>query len=113
MKRILTTTQKHYIAETFFKLESYAGWKAIAFYLLGTGECVVAGDNCIWVGGIGNFIKTSAADGYWGCLKYDFDLESFLASNWFKEVLVGEINKLVIKKNAIDEEIDNITSLTF
>jgi hypothetical protein len=50
--------------------------------LIENGKCIVAGTECIWKGGIGNFIKTSNADDLVDCLVYDFDLKVFMTS-WY------------------------------
>ena len=65
--------------------------------MLTKGECVVAGEECIWKGGVGNFIKTSVAEGFFGCARYEFDLTTFLASNWVGEVLDREIEYLNVE----------------
>ena len=76
---LLTENQKKFLL-TFFKDETYPGWDNIANALLDTGGCIVAGKECIWKGGIGNFIKTSEAKNTVGCLLYKFDLSYFLSS---------------------------------
>ncbi len=86
MNKILTEYQKEFMFQNFFEQQEYAGWKSIAHNLLEKGSCVVAGSGCIWVGGIGNFIKISPApEPTVGCVKYEFDLETFLGSNLYKE----------------------------
>lgn len=107
-KRILTENQKEYLLKFFFNNEEFAGWKNIATSLLETGECVVAGDRCIWVGGIGNFIKTENAEGFYSCVKYKFDLEYFLTSEHFKEITNSYAEQLVEKKKQLDSEIVDI-----
>lgn len=82
----LTDFQKEFIANNFFENERFAGWKGIAIKLLEDGKCIVAGDTCIWFGGIGNFIKTKASRGAYGCSLYTFDLDVFLSSEYFKGV---------------------------
>jgi hypothetical protein len=84
--KILSQEQKDFILEHFFKNEDYAGWKNIANKLLDTGKCIVAGDSCIWKGGIGNFIKVDTAKDGVDCLEYKFNVSSFLTSEWFKEI---------------------------
>jgi hypothetical protein len=81
----LTENQKNFMKERFFKNEEYAGWSNIADALLETGTCIVPGDDCIWKGGIGNFIKTTTAEDLIGCVRYNFDLSNFVSSEWFKE----------------------------
>ena len=68
----LNDYQKDFICDKFFTNEKYPGWKSIAMDLLNNGECVVAGNYCIWKGGIGNFIKVETASKYIGCVKYVF-----------------------------------------
>tara|TARA_R110000772_G_C13220533_1_gene431792 strand:+ start:462 stop:794 length:333 start_codon:yes stop_codon:yes gene_type:complete len=58
--------------------------EAIGRELLEEGSCVVAGDECIYRGAIGNFINTKKSKAHIGCLEYKFDLESFLKSEYFK-----------------------------
>lgn len=95
----LDNVSKEFLLQYFFNNLQYAGWKNIATKLLETGECVVGGDNCIWIGGVGNFIKTSAADeGYFGCLKYVFDFETFLTSEYYLEIRANyliEVDKTI------------------
>ena len=102
------STLKLRIFKYFFKNESYAGWKNIANSLLETGECVVAGDKCIWIGGIGNFIKTETAEGYFGCIKYIFDLNNFLSSCWFIQIYV---EYLKLEKEKIDVLVQNYNEI--
>lgn len=82
----LTDYQKRFIMNEFFMDERFTGWKGIAETLLEDGKCIVAGSDCIWKGGIGNFIKTEPAKGTIGCILYTFDLDNFLKSEWYKEV---------------------------
>jgi hypothetical protein len=82
----LTDNQINFLLEYFFENEKYAGWKNIATELLKNGSCIVAGTECIWIGGIGNFIKTEKAEKYIGCILYTFDLEYFLSSEYYKEI---------------------------
>lgn len=107
----LTDNQKDFILENFFKDDYYAGWKNIANSLLDKGECVVAGDKCIWSGGVGNFITTVHVDGYFGCIMYKFDLLEFLSSEWFKEIHNLYMIALSEKKRNIDLEYDELLNL--
>ncbi len=61
MNKPLTEHQKQFLFDNFFEQQEYAGWKSIANNLLEKGSCVVAGSTCIWIGGIGNFMKISPA----------------------------------------------------
>uniref|UniRef100_UPI002029434B hypothetical protein n=1 Tax=Caballeronia sp. ATUFL_F2_KS42 TaxID=2921765 RepID=UPI002029434B len=59
----LTENQKNFILDTFFKMNTSAvGWRGIAEKLIDSGNCIVAGDIPIWMGGIGNYIKTKSSD---------------------------------------------------
>ena len=107
----MTQIQKDFLLEYFFKNESYAGWKNIAVKLLDYGKCIVAGNNCIWVGGIGNFIKTNHADDLVNCLEYTFDLEYFLSSEWYKQISNEYIAILSQKKNDIIAKYNDICNL--
>ena len=117
--RTLTDYQKNFILEYFFKNEEYAGWKKIATKLLEDGKCIVAGNTCIWIGDIGNFIKTSEADDCFGCLKYEFDLDEFLTSILYDEkrkyyisILFNQQYELQTKIIKISNEMDDIKKLT-
>lgn len=107
----LTYTQKTFIKDNFFFSEKYAGWHNIADSLLTTGSCVVAGDSCIWQGGIGNYITTSEASEFIDCIKYEFNLEQFLSSLWFQEHIEAELIELEGEKHLIDEKIEDLESL--
>jgi hypothetical protein len=109
--KALTENQKNFLLEYFFKLEEFAGWKNIATELLNSGHCIVAGKNCIWRGGIGNFIKTKNAENGIDCLLYEFDLEHFLSSEWYKEISNLYIAMLSNKKKQIEIEYKDICNL--
>ena len=110
--RVLTSVQKEFLLQHFFTLPEYVGWHNIATRLLETGECVVAGNCGIWRGGIGNFIITSISDGYYDCIKYSFNLDYFLSSEWFKEVLSNYIDDLIEKKRTLEDQIVDFSLLT-
>jgi hypothetical protein len=103
--------QKEFLLKYFFKNEKYAGWRHIAEKLLDTGKCIVAGRDCIWHGGIGNFIHTEPAKNAIDCLEYTFNLEYFLDSEWYKEISNGYIAELASKKREIEEEYEQIINL--
>ncbi len=109
--KTLTETQKQFLLNHFFKNEIYAGWKNIATTLLETGSCIVAGTNCIWVGGIGNFIKTNEASNLIDCVEYRFDLDYFLTSNYYKDIQEQYKYILFEKKRQIEKEYDDIRNL--
>jgi hypothetical protein len=85
----LTPFQREIIIEYFFKNNLFSEnihYRGIAEQLIDKGNVIVAAvDKTIWVGGIGNFIKTSKAENAVGCTLYEFDLASFLSSAWLKE----------------------------
>lgn len=109
--RQLTETQKEFLLEYFFKNDNFAGWKNIATSLLENGSCVVAGTNCIWCGGIGNFIKTNNAIGFVDCLIYKFDLEYFLTSAWYKEIKSYYELELEDKMEKLQKEYQDLCNL--
>lgn len=109
--RQLTSIQKEFLFDQFFRNDLYPGWRHIAGKLLETGECVVAGNISIYLGGIGNFIKTQATENFIGCLLYTFDLECFLSSAWYKQIYDQYIKQLEEKKFAIQKEFDEISNL--
>lgn len=109
--KTLTENQINFLLEYFFKTEKFAGWKSIATKLLNTGNCIVAGKKPIWIGGIGNFIKTKEAENAIDCLLYEFDLEYFLSSEWYKEISIQYIAILASKKRQIETEYNDICEL--
>ncbi len=102
----LTDYQIQFLVDTFFKNEKYAGWKNIAFVLLEDGKAIVAGTECIWIGGIGNFIKTNSAKGFIDCLEYTFNLDEFLKSEWYKEHHSYYIEKITNERFAFEREME-------
>ena len=107
----LTNYQKEFFLECFFKNEKYSGWKEIATKLLETGQCIVAGDKCIWYGGIGNFIKTETAKDAFDCLLYKFDFDYFLTSEWYKQIAKEYLNILYEKKIEAEKKYQEIFSI--
>ncbi len=107
----LTDNQIEFLLQYFFKNEAFAGWKNIATKLLINGSCIVAGNDCIWKGGIGNFIQTDETDDAIGCVKYSFNLDDFLSSEWFKEIHISYIAQLAQEKRNIEEKYNDITRL--
>lgn len=88
----LNENQKQFVL-SFFKNEEYAGWKNIANSLIDKGYAIVPGNDCIWKGGIGNFIHVlETPDEYIDCVKYIFDLKVFLSSEYFKDSLRTKID---------------------
>ena len=109
--KTITDNQKEFLLEYFFKNEKYAGWRNIATTLIEEGYCIVAGDQCIWRGGIGNFIKVSSAENLFNCSNYYFNLDDFLNSNWFKEIHNQYISILSAKKRDIELQYEEICDL--
>lgn len=113
----LTEYQKKFLLK-FFYSEKHPGWQSIAESLLEKGFCVVAGEDCIWKGGVGNFIKLEKAEEFVSCSKYILDRESFVSSAWVREAWVDEvadkIQDLIDAEKKIEElkkEINEIKSL--
>jgi|SRR6187402_854634 len=107
----LTSNQLTFLLEYFFKNESYAGWRSIATKLLDNGNCIVAGKDCIWKGGVGNFIKTKEAEDLIDCCEYIFDLEYFLSSEWFKEIHSEYTSELAKEIRSIEYKYHEIIKL--
>ena len=108
---VLTDYQKNFLLENFFKNEKYIGWKNIAIKLLETGQCIVAGKECIWMVGISNFIKTESAKDAIDCTLYKFDLEYFFTSEWYREIRNGYASFLSSKKREIEQECEEISNI--
>ena len=109
--KTLSDYQKKFFLNYFFKNEKYAGWKNIATKLLETGQCIVAGKECIWLGGIGNFIKTEDAKDAVDCLLYTVDLKYFLTSELYKEISNGYISILSSKKRELEQEYEEMCNI--
>lgn len=107
----LTFHQTEFLLTYFFKNNKYAGWRGIACKLLEKGKCVVAGTDCIWSGGVGNFIKTSNAEDAIGCTLYEFNLTEFLQSAWYLEVYNAYMNEMQSKLEALIRENNEIRDL--
>lgn len=112
---MLSEYQNNFILE-FFKnsadMRRFPGWESIAKKLISTGRCIVAGDKSIWNGGIGNFIKTSESEDAIGCLLYEFDLEYFLTSKFYKERVNTHISNLLSYRKKIDQEYADLCNLS-
>jgi len=107
----LTFHQTEFLLTYFFKNNEYAGWRGIACKLLEKGKCTVAGTNCIWLGGIGNFIKTSPAEDAIDCLLYEFNLTEFLQSAWYLQIYNAYMDELQCKLEALIKENNEIRDL--
>lgn len=75
-----------FLLDRFFYHEDYPGWRNIATKLIQDGSCIVAGNECIWRGGVGNFIQTEPAKNAVDCLLYEFDLAELEESAWYNEI---------------------------
>jgi hypothetical protein len=108
--KIITFHQRQFLL-TFFTNEEFAGYRNVAEKLLNTGQCIVAGKDCIWKGGIGNFIKTSNAEDAIDCLLYKFDLEYFLSSEWYKERRQNFLSMLENELKELKQKVEDINEL--
>ena len=95
----------------FFENDQYPGWRGIAEKLIEHGTCIVAGRECIWKGGIGNFIDTSPVLNAIDCSLYEFDLNYFLSSEWFMEYKEQRLEKLREEAELLINEINEIEDL--
>ena len=95
----------------FFYDKKFAGWESIANSLLETGSCIVAGEECIWKGGVGNFINTKSAPNLIGCSEYTFDVTNFMSSEWYKESLTTYKIEAKIKLAQVEQEKSNLEEI--
>lgn len=107
----LSVNQKNFLLEYFFRNEDYGGWKNIATTLIESGECIVAGKNTLWIGGIGNFIKTEDAVNAFECTLHKFDLDYFLTSAWYQSIKKEYIAQLEEKHQTLAKELIEINNL--
>lgn len=113
MNKRLSEYQIDFIINNFFILEEYAGSKTIASNLLTSGECVVAGKECIWNKSlIGYYIKSEEATGFVDCLLYKFDLDGFLKSDAFITALSEKTINLCKEMHALNREVVELQELT-
>src|SRR6266567_1652856 len=103
--------QKEFLLEQFFKNQYHIGWRGIAEKLIDTGKCIVAGKDCIWRGGIGNFINTKDVPDSYECLEYTFNLHSFLGSAWYKEQLKNSLEVIQSKIKELTQQFEELTDL--
>jgi hypothetical protein len=101
---------REFLLNTFFKNERFSGWKGIAENLIDKGECIVAGTDCIWKGGIGNFIKVEEANDLIGCIKYIFDYNDFVSKDnlFFMEYYTPYLEDLKYEAEKIEKEIKSL-----
>lgn len=105
--------QINLIANTFFKPDDdkYPGWKGIAEKLIATGECIVAGNDKIWYGGVGNFISTENIEEAVGCVKLKFDIDNFKKTSMYKLQIDDQINKVTAKINILNQELQILNNM--
>lgn len=89
----------------------HSNWKEVAITLINKGKCVVAGKECIWVGYMGNHIKTTKNENFVGCLEYSFNLDEFLGGEFFRSEADYAIKGLVTSKKEIEQRIEEIKGL--
>lgn len=107
------------VISKFFENDQYAGWENIAINLIHNGVCIVPGNDCIYKGGIGNFISVNYHPvGAVDCVEYNFDVNDFITSKIFQENLLGHINstkseiqKLESKLKETQNKLKSIESL--
>lgn len=107
----LTDNQKEFLLTQFFKNEEFPGWKDIAIKLIEQGSCIVAGDKCIWNGGIGNYIETNTEKDFVGCLRYTFNLKLLMHSAWYEDIFDHYLDKLDEEKQTIGKKYDELNDL--
>jgi len=100
------TTYQINILLPFFINSKYTGSESIGKKLLEIGKCIVAGNECIWKGGIGNFIKTKPAENAVDCLLYELDIVNFIKSKWVEEYLQEYTKSLEEKICNLSKQID-------
>lgn len=78
----------------------YPGWRNIGTHLLLNGSCIVAGTSCIWIGGVGNFIKVEPTLNAVDCSTYTLDIEEFVKSKWIQTYLAEQFlnEQLILEK---------------
>jgi hypothetical protein len=111
----LTDIQKNFLFEHFFKNDQYAGARNIMDSLLEDGRCIVPdyhNGKPIWIGGVGNFIKTKEAPDTVGCITYVFDFNKFINSEMFNNVLSFEKIILMKEYRQLKELIDGLDGLS-
>lgn len=107
----LTTHQKSFILDRFFKKLDVTNWKQIANELIETGKCVVEGTDRIWKEGIGNFIEVIPNEEVFDVMIYKFNLETFLQSEMFNRELTDYINQSSIDLMKESIRINELTTM--
>lgn len=107
----LTDNQINFLLNYFFVNDKFAGWKNIATKLIKDGKCIVAGDECIWKGGVGNFIEVKETEEAVGCVQYIFSLQYFLSSNFYIDFRNSYLEELKEELKALTTNIEDLTKL--
>lgn len=111
----MNETQKNWILNTFFKNEKFAGWKNIAEKLIDTGSCITTSQATdIWIGGIGNFIKSGTYEEGVGIIELTFDLKTFVSRDnaFFMQYYNQELILSKKKLEEAEERFNSIRTLT-
>ena len=82
----LNESQINFLQETFFLQPEFPGSREVSLKLLSEGKCIVASEQRLWFGGVGNFIKRTPAEGSVGCSMLTLDISEFLA--WAEKTLM-------------------------
>ena len=108
--------QKNWLLETFFKRNSFTGWRGIAEKLIETGSCITTKqvDAVIWIGGIGNYIESEKYDGGVDLIKLTFDIKSFASEDngYFLESYNQELKRIKEEQSKLTEYTNSIMTLT-
>jgi hypothetical protein len=102
----LTDYQIDFIVETFF-----TNHKEGARKLVENGSLIIAGDDRLWIGGVGNFIATSRPSNMIGCMLYEFEYESFISSSFYREYVEKHISILQEQRTKIKTQINQLYDL--
>lgn len=95
---------------TFFP-DTTEGSTSIAIRLIIDGRCIVANNDSVWRGGIGNYIKVKPFEPSVDCFEYTFDLQSFLKSQWFKSTITPKIESIKTDIDLANKKLKEILDL--
>lgn len=82
---------QEFLLRFFEDTKRIPNWKNVATTLIEEGECILAGSERPFAGGIGNFIEVNSDTNLIECVKLKFDLESFKSSQFYKDYAEKEI----------------------